>query len=223
MSKLQWDEIGKRIGETGVDQGVLYPFTSGAYAAGVAWSGLTSVSENPTGAEANASYADNKKYIELYSEEEFAGSVGCFTYPDEFKPCIGEVESAPGVVITQQKRSTAGFSYRTKVVNDTDGLEYGYKIHLVYGAKFGVASREHTTINESPELEELGFDFTTTKVDVTNGKPTAHVVIDTTKIPEGSATKLATFLKAIYGDTTEPETTPRLPTPDEVVAMFAGV
>lgn len=218
-TKLVWDEIGERTGETGVDQGVLYPFTSGEYATGVAWSGLTSVSENPTGAEASPFYADNKKYIELYSDEEFAGSIGCFTYPDEFKPCIGELESAPGVVITQQKRGMAGFSYRTKVVNDTDGLEYGYKYHLVYGARFGVASREHTTMNESPELEELGFDFTTTKVNVTNAKPTAHVVIDTTKLPEGSETKLATFLAAIYGDAT---TDPELPTPDEVVAMFAG-
>lgn len=220
---LYWDEVGKRIGETGVDQGVLYPFTSGAYDDGVAWNGLTSVSESPTGAEANASYADNKKYIELYSEEEFAGSVGCFTYPDELKPCIGEVDAHPGVVLSQQTRSMCGLSYRTKVVNDTSGLEYGYKIHLVYGVRFGIASREHTSINESPDLEEFNFDFTATKVDTGHGNPTAHIVIDTTKLsPDALRTQLPLFLKAIYGDATEESTSaPYLPGPDEVVEMFS--
>lgn len=226
MSKLLWDDIGERIAETGVKNGVLYPFTANAYATGVAWNGLTSVNEAPTGAEANPFYADNQKYLEIMSEEEFAGTIGCYTYPDEFKPCIGEVELVPGVTIAQQRHTMFGLSYRTEIVNDTNGMDHGFKIHLVYNALAGVSSRDHTTLNESPELEELSFDFTATKVPVTGGKPTAHLIIDSTKIPEGSAAKLQDLLDTLYGKeaTTEPVApaiVPKLLMPDEIAALFA--
>lgn len=229
MSKLQWDKVGERVAESGVDQGVLFPIVAGVSGAGVAWNGLTSVNEAPTGAEANPFYADNTKYLEIMSEEEFAGSIGCFTYPDAFKACIGEAELAPGVVVGQQRHSTFNFAYRTKLINDTEGTEYGYKIHLVYNALAGVSSRDHTTMNESPELEEISFDFTTTKTPVTGGKPTAHLVIDSTKIPEASAAKLQTFLDKLYGmdeipaegeNPAIPATEPTFLTPDEVAAIF---
>lgn len=226
MSKLIWDAIGEKLAETGIKNGVIYPFTAGSYTAGKAWNGLTSVNEAPTGAEANPFYADNQKYLEIMSEEEFAGTIGCYTYPDEFKSCIGEKELAPGVVVGQQRHAPFGFSYRTEIVNDTDGMDYGYKIHLVYNALAGVSARDHTTVNESPELEEMSFDFTATKVPVTGGKPTAHLIIDSTKIPVESAAKLEELLEKLYGKeaTTEPvapAVEPTLLMPDEVAAIFA--
>lgn len=227
MSKLVWDATGEKFGETGVQWGVLFPFENGAYTAGVAWNGLTSVNESPTGAEATPFYADNKKYIEIASEEEFAGAIGCYMYPDEFKPCIGEKELIAGVTASQQARAICGLAYRTEIASDADGISHGYKIHLVYGVRFGVAEREHTTINDSPELEELSFDFTTTKVPVTGSKPTAHLVVDSTKITAADATKFQTFLDTIFGKdgTGEPETgamTPTLLLPDQVVAIFSA-
>ena len=246
MSKLIWDATGERLAETGVKNGVLYPFASGEYAKGVAWNGLTSVNEAPTGAEASPFYADNQKYLEIMSEEEFAGTIGCYTYPDEFKACIGEAELATGITIGQQRHNIFGFCYRTEIVNDTDGIDYGYKIHLVYNSLAGVSTRDHTTINESPELEELSFDFTATKVPVTGAKPTAHLIIDTTKIPAGSADKLEELLEKLYGRDAIPaipaipadpeanppvEAVPEVPEvpaiaptllmPDEVAAIFA--
>ena len=227
MSKLVWDKLGERLAETGVDQAVLYPFVGGVFAEGVAWNGLTSVNEAPTGGEPNPFYADNQKYLEIMSEEEFAGSIGCYTYPDEFKPCIGEKELVAGVTVAQQARSMFGFSYRTRIVNDTDGVDHGYKIHIVYNARAGVSARDHATMNESPELEELSFDITTTKVPVTGGKPTSHLIIDTTKLPVGSEAKLQTLLNQLYGKdaVTEPST-PAVPAkllmPDEVAAIFAA-
>lgn len=215
--KLQWDQTGERIAETGVDQGVLYPMTSGTYDKGVAWNGLTSVNEAPTGAEPSPFYADNQKYLEIMSEEEFAGSIGCYTYPDEFKPCIGESELAAGVTVGQQSHKLFGLAYRTKIVNDTEGVDYGHKIHLVYNALAGVSSRDHTTMNETPELEEISFDFTTTKIPVTNGKPTAHLTIDTTKIAAGQEGKLQTLLDKLYGSEIEE---PTLLLPDQVAAIM---
>lgn len=220
MSKLTWDNIGEKIAETGVDQGVLFPFESGSYTTGVAWNGLTSVNEAPTGAEANPFYADNHKYLEIMSEEEYAGSIGCYTYPDEFKPCIGEVALVPGVTVGQQTHKLFGFSYRTKVVNDTDGVDYGYKIHLVYNALAGVSARDHTTMNDSPELEEISYDFTTTKVKVTGGKPTSHLIIDSTKIPVESEDKFQTFLDKLYGKDGDTPITPTLLMPDEIAEIF---
>ena len=219
MSKIVWDEIGKRLAETGIDNGVLYPFAAGAYAKGVAWNGLTSVNEAPTGAEASPFYADNQKYLEIMSEEEFAGTIGCYTYPDEFKGCIGESEIASGITVSQQRHSMCGFSYRTKIVNDTDGVDHGFKIHVVYGALFGVSARDHTTMNESPELEEMSYDFTTTKVPVTGAKPTSHLVIDSTKFTPETQDKLQHLLNILYGtDALDP----RLPLPDEIAEIFAG-
>ena len=224
--KIVWDAVGQKVAESGVSQGVLYPFISSAYADGVAWNGFTSLNEAPTGAEANPFYADNQKYLEIMSAEEFAGTIGCYTYPQEFGPCIGEDELLAGVTVAQQNHRMFGLSYRTEVLNDTEGLEHGYKIHLVYGAHAGVTARDHTTINESPELEEMSFDFTATKVPVTGAKPTAHLIIDTTKIPSGSAAKLQTLLDTLYGKdaTTEPvapAVAPKLLMPDEVAAIFA--
>lgn len=226
MSKIKWDQTGERLAETGVDQGVLYPFTGSTYGAGVAWNGLTSVNEAPTGAEPSPFYADNQKYLELMSEEEFAASIGCYTYPDEFKPCVGEVELVPGVTISQQSHKLFGFSYRTKIVNDVDGVDHGFKIHLVYNALAGVTARDHTTMNESPELEEINYDITTTKVPVTNGKPTSHLVIDSTKFTAENAEKLQTLMDVLYGkDAGEggtPEAVPaKLLLPDEIAAILA--
>lgn len=219
MSKIVWDQLGERFGETGVDQGVLFPFKNNAYEKGVPWNGLTSVNEAPTGGEPNPFYADNQKYIEIMSEEEFAGTIGCYMYPDEFKAAIGEIELVTGVTVGQQTHEMFGFSYRTKIVNDTNGADYGFKIHLVYNALAGVTARDHTTINESPELEELSFDFTTTKVAVSGGKPTAHLVIDSTKFTAENKAKLDNFLNILYG--TE-SVNPRLPLPDEIAELFEG-
>lgn len=230
--KLKWDQIGERLAETGVDQGVLYPFEGIEFGEGVAWNGLTSVNEAPTGGEPTPFYADNQKYLELLSEEEFAASIGCYTYPDDFKPCIGETEMVTGVTIGQQAHKMFGFSYRTKIVNDVNGLDHGFKIHLVYNALAGVSTRDHTTINESPELEEISYDITTTKVPVTGGKATSHLVIDSTKFTTETLPKLEALLAVLYGTDAieadpavpEDEGTPaipaRLPLPDEVIALI---
>ena len=231
MSKLKWDQVGERIAETGVDQGVLYPFASTTFGDGVPWNGLTSVNEAPTGGEPSPFYADNQKYLELMSEEEFAASIGCYTYPDEFKACVGETEMAPGVTIGQQAHKMFGFSYRTKIINDTNGMDHGFKIHLVYNALAGVTSRDHTTMNDSPELEEISYDITTTKVPVTGGKPTSHLVIDSTKFTVATQAKLQAIMDALYGkDAVVGTGTPGAPQfpaveakllmPDEVMAII---
>lgn len=229
--KLQWDKLGERIAEAGVDQGVLYPFGADAYSKGVAWNGLTSVNEAPTGGEPSPFYAGNRKYLELMSEEEYAGSIGCYTYPNEFQSCLGEVELVPGMTISQQTHKMFGFSYRTKIINDTNGLDHGFKIHIVYNALAGVSAKDHVTMNESPELEEMSFDFTTTKVDVTNGKPTSHLVLNSTKFTPATMTKLQEIMGKLYGKdavvgtgTPEapqfPATEPTLLLPDEIAAIL---
>ena len=231
MSKLKWDQVGERIAETGVDQGVLYPFETITFGEGVPWNGLTSVNEAPTGGEPSPFYADNQKYLELMSEEEFAASIGCYTYPDEFKACVGETEVVPGVTIGQQKHKMFGFSYRTKIINDTNGMDHGFKIHLVYNALAGVTARDHTTMNDSPELEEISYDITTTKVPVTGGKPTSHLVIDSTKFTAATQAKLQKIMDALYGKDavvgTGTEQAPQFPAtkakllmPDEVMAII---
>ena len=225
MSKIVWDAVSEKIAETGVKNGVLYPMAAGAYTAGVAWNGLTSVNEAPTGAEASPFYADNGKYLEIMSEEEFAGTIGCYTYPDEFKPCIGEVELHGGITVAQQRHIPFGFCYRTEIVNDTEGMDHGYKLHLVYNCLAGVSARDHTTVNETPELEEMSFDFSSTKVPVTGAKPTAHLIIDSTKIAEGDADKFQTLLDTLYGKDAvgeNPAIVPSLPSPDAVKAIFAA-
>ena len=231
MSKLLWDQLGERVGEAGVDQGVLYVFGTTDFTAGVAWNGLTSVNEAPTGGEPSPFYADNRKYIELMSEEEYAGSIGCFTFPPEFHACLGETEIAPGMFVSQQTHKLFAFSYRTKIINDTDGLDHGFKIHIVYNALAGVAARDHATMNESPELEEITFDFTTTKVDVTGGKPTSHVIIDSRNFTVATMPKLQTIMDKLYGKNAVvgtgtvqnpqfPATEPELLLPDEIAAIL---
>lgn len=217
MPKLIWDKLGERIAEAGVDQGVLYPFGETTFEPGVAWNGLTSVNESPTGGEPSPFYAGNRKYLELMSEEEYAGSIGCYTYPPEFQTCLGETEIAPGMVIGQQTHKMFGFSYRTRIINDTNGLDHGFKVHVVYNALAGVSARDHTTMNESPELEEISFDFTTTKIDVANGKPSSHLVLNSTKFTEVTMPKLQAIMDKLYGTESEE---PTLLMPDEIVALL---
>lgn len=223
MSKIIFDEISTRLGETGVKNAVLYSIDeNGNYTDGVAWNGLIAVNEAPTGAESTAFHADNMKYIELMSAEEFAASIEAFMYPDEFKPCIGEVEIEPGLIISQQNRKTFGFIYTSTVVNDSDG-EIGYKLHLVYGAKASTSDVSRSTVNETPDLVTFSWDITTTPVLVTGYKPTAHFVIDTTKLAAEGKTKLALLEDQLFGKDGEEgsATIPNMPLPDAVVAMFA--
>lgn len=213
MSKLVWDEAGKRFYETGVDHGVLYVAEDGTYGTGVAWNGLTGVTESPSGAEASALYADNMKYLNLFSTEEFGATVEAYTYPDEFEQCDGSASLATGVTIGQQERKTFGLAYRTKVGNDVND-ELGYKIHLIYGAKASPSERSYATVNDSPEAITFSWELSTTPVNVTGHKATASLVIDSTKV---DATKLKSFEDILYGST---DVEPRLPLPDEVITLF---
>ena len=216
MAKLVWDALGERYYETGVKQGVLYPQTAGKYDLGVAWNGLTAVTESPSGAEATPLYADDIKYLELMSNEEFGGTIEAFTYPDEFKACNGEAELTPGVSIGQQTRMPFGLCYRTVLGNDTEKDAYGYKLHLVYGAMASVSEKAYATVNDSPEAVAFSWEFTTTPVDVKGHKPTSIVVIDSTKVDK---TKLAALEAVLYG--TE-EAEPRLPLPDEILTILGA-
>ena len=210
--KLVWDEVGKRFYETGVNKGVLYPQKDGAYPKGVAWNGLTAVTESPSGAEASPLYADNIKYLNLVSAEEFGATVEAYTYPDEFAACNGEAELAAGVSIGQQKRTPFGMSYQTKVGNDVDS-ELGYKIHLIYGALAAPSEKAYATVNDSPEAITFSWELTTTPVAVEGFKPTACVVIDSTKV---AADKLAALEAVLYGSE---DAEARLPLPNEVLEL----
>ena len=219
MAKLVWDEAGKHIYETGVSKGVLYVMsnTPGTYEKGVAWNGLSSVSESPTGAEVSAIYADNIKYLNLMSREEFEGSIEAYTYPDEFMACDGSAspENAKGFVVGQQDRKTFAFCYQTKVGNDLNP-EAGYKIHIIYGALASPSERSYETVNDSPEAMTFSWDITTTPVAVTGFKPTAHVELDSTKIDK---TKLEKIEAKLYG-TDEPSGEPTLLMPDDIIKML---
>lgn len=220
MSRLKWDETGKRIYETGTKMGVLYPVqTGGTYTKGVAWNGLTGVTESPSGAEATALYANDVKYLELYSAEEFGGTITAYTYPDEFGECDGSAELTPGVTIGQQNRKAFGMTYRTTLGNDVDGNDHGYKLHLVYGAKVSPSEKAYASINDSPEAVEMSWTFTTTPVNVNGFKPTSQVVIDSTKV---DAEKLKALENILYGSDTGGSggTEPRLPLPDEVLTLM---
>lgn len=212
--KITWDEIGKRFYETGTDHGVLYPYETGKPGTGVAWNGLTGVTESPSGAEASNLYADNLKYLSLRSVEEFGGTIEAYTYPDEWAECDGSAEAAKGVRFGQQTRKVFGLCYRTKLGNDTDFDDYGYKLHLVYGATASPSEKAYQTINDSPEAITFSWEFETTPIDVTGFKPVAHIEIDSTKADK---TKLAALEDALYG--TE-DAEPRLPLPDEVATMM---
>ena len=219
MAKLVWDEAGKHIYETGVSKGVLYVMsdTPGTYGKGVAWNGLSSVSESPTGAEVSAIYADNIKYLNLMSREEFEGSIEAYTYPDEFMACDGSAspEDAKGFIVGQQDRKTFAFCYQTKVGNDLNP-EAGYKIHIIYGALASPSERSYETVNDSPEAMTFSWDITTTPVAVTGFKPTAHVELDSTKIDK---TKFEKIEAKLYG-TDEPSGEPTLLMPDEIIGML---
>lgn len=214
MAKLIWDNTGERLYETGVKQGVLYVQESGTYPKGVAWNGLTAVTESPSGAEATPLYADDIKYLNLMSAEEFGATIEAYTYPDEFKVCNGEAELATGVNLGQQVRKTFGMCYRTTVGNDVDGNEYGYKLHLIYGALAAPSERAYATINDSPEAITFSWEITTTPVNVEGFKPTAYVVIDSTK---ADPTKLAALEAKLYGSESEEAT---LPLPDEIKTIM---
>ena len=213
MPRLTWDDLGKRFYETGVKQGVLYPQVGGAYPKGVAWNGLTAVTESPSGAEPTPLYADDIKYLELTSNEEFGCTIEAYTYPDEFKACNGEATLAEGVTIGQQTRVPFGFCYKTVLGNDEKKNDYGYKLHLVYGATASVSEKAFQTINDSPEAITFSWEVTTTPVAVKGFKPTAILTIDSTTI---AAEKLTALEDILYG---KDEAEPRLPLPDEIAEL----
>ena len=215
MSKLIWDEDSKRIYETGVSKGVLYPIQDdGKYSLGVAWNGLTAVTESPSGAEATPMYADNIKYLNLISAEEFGATVEAYTYPQEFEACDGSAELQPGVCVGQQDRKKFGMAYRTVIGNNDKGNSYGYKIHLIYGATAAPSEKAYNTINDSPEGITFSWELSTTPVSVGNMKPTASVTIDSTKV---NKEKLEILEGILYGSETD---NPRLPLPDEIAEIF---
>lgn len=214
---LTWDGVGEKVYETGVDHGVLYiPDETGDYDTGFAWNGLVTVTETPAGAESNPQYADNIKYLDLRSAETFGGTIEAFTYPDEFGQCDGSVEPQPGVLVGQQSRKSFGMCYRTKIGNDTDGVDHGYKLHLLYGLTASPSEKAYGTINESPEAITFSWEFSSVPAPVTGYKPTSIITIDSTKV---DADDLAALEAILYGSTTGP-VQPALPTPDEVIAML---
>lgn len=220
MARLEWDKTGERLYETGTDRGVLYVASNGTYPTGVAWNGLTGVDENPSGAEANAQYADNIKYLELRSAEDFGATVTAYTYPDEFEQCDGSAEPAEGMYIGQQARKMFGMSYRTKIGNDTDGDEHGYYIHLIYGATASPSQRSYKTINDSPEPIEFSWEVTTTPVNITGYKPVAHVRINSTKADPEKLTVLESVLYGSNGEGNAEGRTASLPLPDAVKTIL---
>lgn len=215
MSALVWDQTTQKLYETGVDRGVLYPVSNNAYGAGVAWNGLTAVNESPSGAEPSDIYADNTKYLTLRSAETFGATIEAYTYPDEFAECDGSAQVATGVTIGQQPRKSFGLCYRTLVGNDTDGQDHGYKLHLIYGCTASPSEKSYQTVNDSPEAITFSWEVSTTPVNVEGHKPTAQLIVDSTKVDKA---KLATLEAQLYGgDNAEP----KLPTPAEVIAIFA--
>lgn len=223
MALLKWDQTGERLYETGVDHGVLYPQKAGAYPKGVAWNGLISVTESPSGAEDNPMYADNMKYLNIKSNEDYGATIECYTYPDEWAACNGEADLATGVTLGQQRRNTFGLSYRTNIGNDTDGNDHGYKLHLVYGCSASPSEKNYSTINDSPEAITFSYEVTTTPIPVSGNdidgnpfKPTAVITINSTKV---SKEKLEELEKILYGEDDGDDA--RLPLPDELREIFA--
>lgn len=215
--RLTWDDAGKRLYETGVKQGVLYPQDdNGAYPKGVAWNGLTAVTESPEGAEPTPLYADDIKYLNLLSTEEFKATVEAYTYPDEFAECDGSGSLVEGVTIGQQDRKTFGLSYRTSLGNDVKGNEYGYKLHIVYGCLAAPSEKAYATVNDSPEVITFSWEVSTTPVNVTGFKPTASLVLDSVKL---GAAKMKAIEDVLYGSSTAEA---RLPLPDEIKSIIEG-
>ena len=216
MAKLVWDQTGERLYETGVKQGVLYIKENGTYDNGVAWNGLTAITESPSGAETTPLYADDIKYLNLLSTEEFAATIEAYTYPDEFMQCDGSAPLSTGVYIGQQSRKTFGMCYRTVLGNDEDNNDYGYKLHLIYGCLAAPSEKGYSTINDSPEAITFSWEVSTTPENVTGHKPTATITIDSTKANKEKLTALEAIL---YGSETQE---PRLPLPDEVASLMAN-
>ena len=215
MSKLTWDQVGERLYETGVEQGAIYPMTtSGTYGTGEAWNGLTAVTESPSGAEPTALYANDRKYVELTSAEEFGGTIEAYTYPKGFAACNGEIDVVAGLRLSQQSRKPFGLVYKTLIGNDTEGTKHGYKLNIVYGAKVSPSEQANNTVNDSPEAKTMSWEFTTTPVEVAGFDPTAHLVIDSTEVEK---TKLEALEAILYGAN---ETDPRLPLPSEIVTLL---
>ena len=221
MSKIVWDKTGERLYETGVDRGVLYVQSNGTYPNGVAWNGLTAVTESPSGAEATPLYADNIKYLNLMSAEEFGCTIEAYTYPEEFAECDGSAELATGVTIGQQTRKPFGLSYRTKIGNDAAGNEFGYKLHLIYGGLAAPSEKAYSSINDSPEATTFSWEVSTTPVSVDGYSPTASITIDSTKV---EPTKLAALEEILYGKDGDSGagTEPRLPLPSEIATLFTA-
>lgn len=217
MSKLKWDQVGERVYETGVEQAAIYTMgENNTYNTGEAWNGLTGVDESPEGAEPTALYANDKKYVELMSAEDFKGTIKAYTYPDGFKACNGEVEIAPGVTASQQSRKLFGLVYKTLIGNDTEGIKYGYKLHIVYNARVSPSEKSNNTVNDSPEANEMSWAFTTTPVDIENCDPSAHITIDSRTV---AAEKLKQLEDKFYGST---DSEPTFLMPDEIVAIING-
>jgi hypothetical protein len=217
MTALTWDQVGERLYETGVDHGVLYiPNGSGIYDMGVAWNGLTAVTESPAGAEASPQYADNIKYLNLVSAEEFGATVEAYTYPEEFGQCDGTAAPSAGVLLGQQGRKTFGLAYRTRLGNDLDGVDYGYKLHLIYGALAAPSEKAYSTINDSPEAITFSWEVATTPVLVDSYKPTSVIVVDSSEVDPADLANLEEILYGAEG------VDPRLPLPDEIITLFAG-
>lgn len=215
MAKIVWDQTGARLYETGTKNCVLYPQDEkGAYPLGVAWNGVTAISQSPSGAEPSPLYADDIKYLELMSNEEFGCSIEAYTYPDEFAACDGSAELAPGVTIGQQVRKAFGLAYKTTVGNDVKGNDFGYKLHLIYGGKASPSEKSYATINDSPEAVTFSWEVTTTPVEVTGFKPTSYICIDSTKV---DAAKLKALEDALFGTESEEA---HLPLPNEVASMM---
>lgn len=215
---ISWDETGEKLYETGVDHGVLYPMGSNGYGEGVAWNGLTTVTESPSGAEPTTLYADNIKYLEIRSAEEFGGTIEAYTYPDEWAECDGSAELATGVYGGQQPRKVFGLCYRTILGNDTDLNDHGYKLHIVYGCTASPSERSYATVNDSPESITFSWEFTSVPVPVTGHKPVSCLTIDSTKV---DATKLGTLESILYGTGGQTAVAPRLPLPAEVISTLS--
>ena len=216
MSRLVWDTIGERFFETGVDQCVLYPISNNAYPMGYAWNGITGVSESPSGADANAIYADNIKYLNLRAAEEFGATVTAYTYPDEFAECDGSASPVKGLTVGQQARKMFGLCYRTRLGNDTDGSDHGYKLHLVYGLTASPSERGYSTINDSPEAIEFSWEMNSTPVSVTGLKPTSVITISS---EDFTAAQMKAIEDVLYGDSSNDA---RLPLPDEVISLMGS-
>lgn len=218
MSKLVWDKLEERIFETGCDQGVLFPMgEGGVYGKGVVWNGLTNVNDSPSGAEPSPKYADNIKYLNMMSAEEFAATIEAYTYPPEFEVCDGSAEPVPGMSVGQQTRKQFGFSYRTLVGNGVEGQDYGYKLHLVYGALASPSEKSHPTINDSPEAVLFSWEITTTPIEIPGFKPSASITLDSTKL---TAAQMKAVEEVLYGKDGEPAKESRLPLPEELITLL---